>query len=185
MELDIALGRAHDLENSFPSSKFLKIQVVGLVTQWKHHVEAQNGWSCSCFAESVMLRGSAYDEVKVLAWWSMHAGWCAWKVVLVVLNHILSTLSVTSSFCWDCNDRILTAYLSIAGARGFLVAWLPRYASLTWKWWLFHLYQLCRQKVERYHHPVSVPLIPLGIYLWRSFLRNLILQMLLGVQGWI
>lgn len=24
MELDIALGRAHDLENSFPSSKFLK-----------------------------------------------------------------------------------------------------------------------------------------------------------------
>lgn len=39
--------------------------------------------------------------------------------MLVVLNHILSTLSVTSSFCWDCNDRILTAYLSIAGARVF------------------------------------------------------------------
>lgn len=39
MELDIVLGRAHDLENSFPSSKFLKIQVVGLVTQWKHRVE--------------------------------------------------------------------------------------------------------------------------------------------------
>lgn len=33
-------------------------------------------------------------------------------------------ISVTSSFCWDCNDRILTAYLSIAylsiaGARVF------------------------------------------------------------------
>lgn len=39
--------------------------------------------------------------------------------MLVVLNHILSTLSVTSSFCWDCNDRILTAYLSITGARVF------------------------------------------------------------------
>lgn len=43
VELDIVLGRAHDLENSFPSSKFLKIQVVGLVTQWKHRVEAQKG----------------------------------------------------------------------------------------------------------------------------------------------
>lgn len=28
-------------------------------------------------------------------------------------------ISVTSSFCCDCNDRILTAYLSIAGARVF------------------------------------------------------------------
>lgn len=43
MELDIVLGRAHDLENSFPSSNFLKIQVVVLVTQWKHRVEAQKG----------------------------------------------------------------------------------------------------------------------------------------------
>lgn len=33
IELDIVLGRARDLENSFPS-KFLKIQEVRLVTQW-------------------------------------------------------------------------------------------------------------------------------------------------------
>lgn len=43
IELDIVLGRAHDLENSFPSSKFIKIQEVRFVTQWKHRVEARKG----------------------------------------------------------------------------------------------------------------------------------------------
>lgn len=99
-------------------------------------------------------------------------------------------ISVTSSFCWDCDDR--TAYLSIAGARVFddkvFGGLTTALCQLDLKVMIVSSVSIMpsvSREISSCCLSVLVPLIHIGIYPWRSFLGDLVLYMLLGVQGWI